>query len=147
MQVSGWVAYPGIGTLVRSDLSNLRTLFHALEVLEPDFDLVPLSLEETLDDVVELLRNREEAANCSVCREPGDRNTRIFGDRDRLIQVFLNVGINALQAGAGGRSVRVGHTSRKPASAAFSGWPLCTGASPADLREQARDALRCRNET
>jgi predicted unusual protein kinase regulating ubiquinone biosynthesis (AarF/ABC1/UbiB family) len=58
------VQYPGIGTLVRSDLSNLRTLFHALEVLEPDFDLVPL-LEELGEMIPRELDFRAEAENAT----------------------------------------------------------------------------------
>ena len=36
------VQYPEIAALVRSDLSNLRTLFRAVGMIERDFDLMPL---------------------------------------------------------------------------------------------------------
>jgi predicted unusual protein kinase regulating ubiquinone biosynthesis (AarF/ABC1/UbiB family) len=56
------VQYPGIATLVQSDLSNLRALFRALDVLEPDFDLLPI-LEELGEMIPRELDFRAEAEN------------------------------------------------------------------------------------
>jgi predicted unusual protein kinase regulating ubiquinone biosynthesis (AarF/ABC1/UbiB family) len=61
------VQYPGIGPLVRSDLTNLRMLFKAVGLIERDFDLLPL-IEELGEHVPRELdfvnegRNAEQIA-------------------------------------------------------------------------------------
>lgn len=56
------VQYPEIAALVRSDLSNLRLLFRAVDWMEPDFDPMPL-VEELADAVPRELDFQSEARN------------------------------------------------------------------------------------
>lgn len=68
-------------------------------------DLVPLNLVDVVREVEDLLRQRAGAREDAVELRCEERRIRVYGDRDRLVQVFLNLGINALQATAqtGGR--------------------------------------------
>jgi signal transduction histidine kinase len=62
------------------------------------FDLRPLELLEVLEQAVVLIKSRPELCGRALKWEkPADR-FRVYGDRDHLLQVFLNLGINALQA-------------------------------------------------
>jgi predicted unusual protein kinase regulating ubiquinone biosynthesis (AarF/ABC1/UbiB family) len=67
------VQYPEIGTLVRSDLANLRLLFRAVGIVERDFDLMPLVDELATHVPLELDfenegRNAEAAAGLFAAR-------------------------------------------------------------------------------
>jgi two-component system sensor histidine kinase PilS (NtrC family) len=68
-------------------------------------DLIPIDLISVIDEAVVLLRSRPELAARQLDWNPSLERPRIFGDRDRLIQVFLNLGLNAIEATAceGGR--------------------------------------------
>jgi predicted unusual protein kinase regulating ubiquinone biosynthesis (AarF/ABC1/UbiB family) len=68
------VQYPEIARLVRSDLSNLRTLFRAVGVIERDFDLMPL-VNELGTHVPLELNFVNEAHNA-------EKVARYFDDRD-----------------------------------------------------------------
>lgn len=59
------VQYPDIGTLVRSDLANLRMLFRAVGVIERDFDLMPL-LDELGTYLPKELDFENEGRNCET---------------------------------------------------------------------------------
>ena len=61
-------------------------------------DLVPLELTEIIDEAIVLLKQRSDFASRSVEWSPPPADARVYGDRDRLLQVFLNLGINAVQA-------------------------------------------------
>lgn len=61
-------------------------------------DLVPLDLVEVLDEAAVLLRSHPEMGSRSFEWNPPGERPRIFGDRNRLIQVFLNLGLNAIEA-------------------------------------------------
>jgi two-component system sensor histidine kinase PilS (NtrC family) len=61
-------------------------------------DLVPLDLLQVIEEAMLLLRSRPDfGARFLSLVTPPDR-PRVFGDRNRLIQVFLNLGINAIDA-------------------------------------------------
>lgn len=61
-------------------------------------DLVPLDLLQVIDEAVVLLKSRPEFGLRSLLVAAPSGRPRIFGDRNRLIQVFLNLGINAIEA-------------------------------------------------
>ncbi|MBN1441358.1 MAG: PAS domain-containing protein [Planctomycetes bacterium] len=61
-------------------------------------DLVPLDLVAVISEAVSLLGSRPDIGGRSIEWNPPEASLRVYGDRDRLLQVFLNVGINALQA-------------------------------------------------
>jgi two-component system sensor histidine kinase PilS (NtrC family) len=60
--------------------------------LEP-VDLVPI-----VDEAATLLRGRDDLAAREVCWEGCEASFIVAGDEQRLLQVLLNLGINALQA-------------------------------------------------
>lgn len=66
--------------------------------------LKPLNLHRVLDDVLDLLALDPIGRHAAVERSYDPSIPEILGDRDRLSQVFLNLGRNALQAleGRGG---------------------------------------------
>jgi len=61
-------------------------------------DLVPLDFLEVIEEAVLLLKSRPEFGTRTLVVSAAVERPRIFGDRDRLIQVFLNLGINAMEA-------------------------------------------------
>jgi two-component system sensor histidine kinase PilS (NtrC family) len=61
-------------------------------------DLVPLDLVSVIEEAVLLLRSRPGIGSRTLAWTPPRERPRIFGDRNRLIQVFLNLGINAIDA-------------------------------------------------
>jgi two-component system, NtrC family, sensor histidine kinase PilS len=66
-------------------------------------DLVPLDLVPVIEEAVLLLRSRPDLRDRTVKFTGSAERFRIFGDRNRLIQVFLNVGLNGLEATASGK--------------------------------------------
>jgi two-component system sensor histidine kinase PilS (NtrC family) len=66
-------------------------------------DLAPLDIITVLEEAVLLLRSRSEHRDRAVTFKPPAERFRIFGDRNKLIQVFLNVGLNGLEATAPGK--------------------------------------------
>jgi len=71
------VQYPEIASLVRSDLANLRMLFRAVDLLEADFDPMPL-VEELGQAVPRELDFENEARNA-------ERIARDFEHRDDVL--------------------------------------------------------------
>jgi len=71
------------------NLSRLGAIHHS-----------PVELGEVLEDVATMLRNRPEAAQVTIRYEKPAAPARMQGDRASLAQVFLNLGINALEATA-----------------------------------------------
>jgi len=70
--------------------------------------LEPLNLHRVLDDVLDLLALDPLGRHVSVERAYDPSIPEILGDRDRLTQVFLNLGRNALQAlGARGGTLAI----------------------------------------
>lgn len=61
-------------------------------------DLSPLELGEVVEEAVFLLRSRSDFGGREVVLERPSSRFRIFGHRNSLIQVFLNLGLNALEA-------------------------------------------------
>ncbi|MGQ9590742.1 MAG: two-component system sensor histidine kinase NtrB [Planctomycetota bacterium] len=61
-------------------------------------DLAPLDLGEVVEEAAFLLRSRSDLGRREVAVESSPRRFRIFGHRNSLIQVFLNLGLNALEA-------------------------------------------------
>lgn len=60
--------------------------------------LVPTELVSVVDEAVVLLRQHEDLQGRSIHWNPIDARYVIRGSRDHLVQLFLNLGINALQA-------------------------------------------------
>jgi signal transduction histidine kinase len=61
-------------------------------------DLVPLNLVDLITEALSLLKSRSDFSGRTIDWNPLDASLRVYGDHDRLLQVFLNIGINALQA-------------------------------------------------
>lgn len=61
-------------------------------------DLKPLDLVSTIEQAVLLLKSRPEFRSRTIAWEPPATRVQVYGDPDHLLQVFLNLGINALQA-------------------------------------------------
>lgn len=63
-------------------------------------DLAPLDIVPVIEEAVLLLRSRPDVRERAVTFTAPVERFRVFGDRNRLIQVFLNVGLNGLEATA-----------------------------------------------
>jgi signal transduction histidine kinase len=61
-------------------------------------DLACLDISEVIDEAVMLLKSRSDLGPRSIVWSAPAARPRILGDRNRLIQVFLNLGINAIEA-------------------------------------------------
>lgn len=61
-------------------------------------DLVPLDLVQVIEDAAGLLKSRQDFGSRSLWLSFPPERPRIFGDRDRLTQVLLNLGLNAIEA-------------------------------------------------
>lgn len=61
-------------------------------------DLKPLDIVQVIDDAVILLGSRADFGSRTVRWSPPAERPRIFGDRNALMQVFLNLGLNAIEA-------------------------------------------------
>ncbi len=61
-------------------------------------DLVPLDLVRVIEDAGILLKRRQEFGSRTLGYSFPPERPRIFGDQNRLTQVFLNLGLNAIDA-------------------------------------------------
>jgi len=69
--------------------------------------IAPVNLHQILDDVLDLLAHDPIGAHCRVERRFDPSLPEIPADADRLTQVFLNLGRNALQAMEGGGTLTI----------------------------------------
>ena len=77
-------------------------------------DLAPLDIVPVIEEAVLLLRSRPDVRERAVTFTAPVERFRIFGDRNRLIQVFLNVGLNGLESTASrGGALSVSARSRR----------------------------------
>lgn len=67
----------------------------------------PARLETILDEVVLLLENRPEKGGVNILCNYRDKDYRAWADQDQLKQVFLNLGINSLQALGGSGTLTI----------------------------------------
>ena len=63
-------------------------------------DLKPTDVRSVVEEAVLLLRSRSDLGKRSLRLEIPETPMRLFGDRNRLLQVLLNLGINAIHATA-----------------------------------------------
>lgn len=87
-------------TLIVREVDRIATLVDDLMVFKQGapLQLAPLNIHRVLDDVLDLLSLDSLAAGVKLVREFDPSIPEILGDADRLVQVFLNLARNALQA-------------------------------------------------
>jgi two-component system nitrogen regulation sensor histidine kinase GlnL len=87
------------GLIVR-EVDRIATLVDDLMIFKQGGALVlaPLNIHRVLDDVLDLLSMDPLGAGVKLTREFDPSIPEILGDFDRLVQVFLNLARNALQA-------------------------------------------------
>jgi two-component system nitrogen regulation sensor histidine kinase GlnL len=87
------------GLIVR-EVDRIATLVDDLMIFKQGGELVlaPLNIHRVLDDVLDLLSMDPLGAGVKLTREFDPSIPEILGDFDRLVQVFLNLARNALQA-------------------------------------------------
>lgn len=121
----------------------VTTLLECARPRAPDFR--PQDLHAIIEQVLGLLSGRAEAREVRLERELNAAQPVLVCDREQLIQVFLNLLINALQfTPRGGRILVATHNSRRGAllaSVADDGPGL-----PAELRERVFDPFFTRRE-
>lgn len=61
-------------------------------------DMVPLDVSDLVGEAVDVLEQRADIASRTIEWHRPPAAARVFGDRDQLLQVLLNLGINAIQA-------------------------------------------------
>jgi two-component system nitrogen regulation sensor histidine kinase GlnL len=86
--------------LIVREVDRIATLVDDLMVFKQGapLQLAPLNIHRVLDDVLDLLSLDSLAAGVKLVREFDPSIPEILGDADRLVQVFLNLARNALQA-------------------------------------------------
>jgi len=87
-------------TLIVREVDRIATLVDDLMIFKQGGALVlaPLNIHRVLDDVLDLLSMDPLGAGVKLTREFDPSIPEILGDFDRLVQVFLNLARNALQA-------------------------------------------------
>jgi PAS domain S-box-containing protein len=93
-------------------------------------DLLPVDFTEVIEEAVLLIKSRSEFGARELRWSPPVERPRVFGDRNRLIQLFLNLGINAIEATDpnGGRiNVVIRPRVSAPSQARKSGGKLASG--------------------
>jgi two-component system nitrogen regulation sensor histidine kinase GlnL len=86
--------------LIVREVDRIATLVDDLMIFKQGgaLSLAPLNIHRVLDDVLDLLSMDPLGAGVKLTREFDPSIPEILGDADRLVQVFLNLGRNALQA-------------------------------------------------
>ena len=86
--------------LIVREVDRIATLVDDLMIFNQGGDLLlaPLNIHRVLDGVLDLLSMDPLAAGVKLAREYDPSIPEILGDADRLVQVFLNLARNALQA-------------------------------------------------
>ncbi|WP_126424623.1 sensor histidine kinase [Brevibacillus marinus] len=79
-------------------MNNLLTNFLKLSKDETGFNKAPLNLADVLNELLHLLRKKFSDQHITVHRQYAAEVCPIFGDRNRLTQVFLNILLNSIQA-------------------------------------------------
>jgi two-component system, NtrC family, nitrogen regulation sensor histidine kinase GlnL len=87
-------------SLIVREVDRIATLVDDLMVFKQhgSIDLAPLNIHRVLDEVLDLLSMDALAAGVKLVREFDPSIPEILGDANRLVQVFLNLARNALQA-------------------------------------------------
>ena len=98
----------GFATRIVTETARLESLVNDLLMYARDDTSVrsPVSLDELITHTVSLLRPEAEQLNVTITRECPE-GLQISGNRDRLGQLLLNLGKNALQAMPQGGSLRI----------------------------------------
>lgn len=86
--------------LIVREVDRIATLVDDLMIFHQGgaLNLAPLNIHRVLDDVLDLLSLDPLGSGVKLVREFDPSIPEILGDADRLVQVFLNLGRNALQA-------------------------------------------------
>jgi two-component system nitrogen regulation sensor histidine kinase GlnL len=86
--------------LIVREVDRIATLVDDLMIFRQGgpLCLAPLNIHRVLDDVLDLLSLDPIGSGVKLVREFDPSIPEILGDADRLVQVFLNLGRNALQA-------------------------------------------------
>ena len=99
----------GAADLIVREVDRITTLVDDLMVFTQGGELrrAPVNIHRVLDDVLDLLTLDPLARGVSLERSYDPSLPELLGDGDRLIQVFLNLGRNALQALDGKGTLRI----------------------------------------
>ncbi len=86
--------------IVRRESDRLDSILeHFLHFARPGpLDLVPLDLVSVIEEAAILLRSRPEFGSRTLGLSLPPERPRIFGDKNRLTQILLNLGLNAIDA-------------------------------------------------
>ena len=86
--------------LIVREVDRIATLVDDLMIFKQEgpLSLAPLNIHRVLDDALDLLSMDPLGAGVKLTREYDPSIPEILGDADRLMQVFLNLARNALQA-------------------------------------------------
>ncbi|UFJ41735.1 PAS domain S-box protein [Brevibacillus humidisoli] len=79
-------------------MNQLLADFLKLSKNETDFKKEPVQLTDVLDELLHLLRKKFNDQGITVVRRYAADTATIYGDRNRLTQVFLNILLNSIQA-------------------------------------------------
>lgn len=69
----------------------------------------PVQMDQLLEEVLRLLRVKLGEMKVQVIREYEDKHIRIHGKADKLMQVFLNLVLNSIDAMPSGGTLKIGH--------------------------------------
>jgi len=101
--------------LLKGQIERIRRIVQGVSQFSryPKEEWAPCKVDQLVAETLEILQMDRRAKEVLIEGDPGDSLPVISGMRDRLSQVFLNIGINALEAMAGQGKLTV-RTARRP---------------------------------
>ena len=98
--------------VIMKELNRLkRILDRFLTFAKPEeYDLAEISIHEQIDDVVNLLDSQARQNDVTIISEPVNEEVIAIGEKEKIIQVLMNLVLNAVQASPKDGTIRLSST-------------------------------------
>jgi signal transduction histidine kinase len=95
--------------VIMKELNRLkRILERFLTFASPEqYDLSEISIGEQVNDVVGLLDSQARQNDVALITQPGSADVTAIGEKEKVVQVLMNLVLNAVQASPKGGAVRI----------------------------------------
>ena len=95
--------------VIMKELNRLNKILERfLTFAKPEeYDFTKISIHEQIHDVSNLMASQARQKNVVIIMEPEDENVIAIGEREKVVQVLMNLVLNAVQASPKGGTVRL----------------------------------------